>query len=614
MRQIGAIYSDDGKCEFVLWAPLADRLSVLLLTEPRRTIALTRDAEGYFTGCAEGIKPGDRYLYLINGQEQHPDPASYYQPEDVLGPSCVVDHGSFQWGDANWKGTALEKMILYELHIGTFTPQGTFSAAASRLDDLTDLGITAIELMPVAQFPGERNWGYDGVYPFAVQHSYGGPDGLKAFVDACHQKGIAVVLDVVYNHLGPEGNFLPRFMPCFTDKYKTPWGNAINFDDAYSFGVRDFFIQNALYWFEHFHIDALRLDAIHGIFDMGAKHFLRELSESVDAFSQKKQRKYYLIAESDLNDTRIIHPSHKGGYGMDAQWCDDFHHGLHTVLTKEQSGYYEDFGSLSHLIKALKEGFVYSWDFSTHRRRYHGSSSADIPGDRFVVCLQNHDQIGNRLNGERTSALLSFEALKLGAATVMFSPFIPLLFMGEEYGEEAPFLYFMSFYDETLIRNVREGRKKEFSSFNWQQDPPDPYAVDTFLRSKLTWHRRADGKHKTLLAFYKKLIELRKSRPALICPDKAGMDIEQIGATDVIAVKRRHGDDTILALMNFCDQPTQVRIENRPGKWHKLLDSSAPIWGGPGSPLPDRVDFAESRLDISPLTCVLYEAVDGCLI
>ncbi len=376
-------------------------------------------------------------------------------------------------------------MIMYELHAGTFIPEGTFDAVIPGLDHLKDLGINATDIMPVAQFPGERNWGYDGVYPFAVQNSYGGPDGLKRIVNECHTKGIAVILDVIYNHLGPEGNYLRDYGPYFTDRYKTPWGQAINFDGPYSNEVRNFFIENALSWLKNYHIEGLRIDAIHGIYDMSAQPFLPELAERVEEFSQQEGRKFYLIAESDLNNSYALRPRDSGGSGLDALWCDDFHHALHTLLTGETDGYYVDFGKIGHLVKSFREGFVYSGQYSAFRKRNHGNSSADIPPDRFVVFSQNHDQTGNRLKGERLSSLVSFESLKLAAGVVLLSPYIPLIFMGEEYGETAPFLFFISHSDPELIKAVRQGRKDEFKTFNWKDEPPDPQDIETFMRSKL---------------------------------------------------------------------------------------------------------------------------------
>ena len=372
--KIGAHYQATGQCEFTLWAPLAEQIDLEIIYPHRKTIPMEPCERGYWR-AVDTLPPGTRYLYKLNAAESRPDPASHFQPQGVHGPSQVVDHRQFSWEDERFKGVEPAEMIIYELHVGTFTPEGTFEAIIPRLDDLKKLGITAIELMPIAQFPGERNWGYDGVYPFAVQSSYGGPEGLKKLVNACHRKNIAVLLDVVYNHLGPEGNYLGEFGPYFTDKYRTPWGRAINFDGAYSNGVRNYFIENALYWFDRYHIDALRIDAIHGIFDMSAKHFLQELAESVEEFSVNDKRKHYLIAESDLNDAQVIRPRELGGYGIDAQWCDDFHHALHTLLTQEERGYYQDFGTVDQLVTTLKEGYVYSGQYSPYRKRNHGNSS-----------------------------------------------------------------------------------------------------------------------------------------------------------------------------------------------------------------------------------------------
>ncbi len=482
--RIGSFYLGNGECEFVVWAPLVENLSVKIVSPVERLLPMEKDSGGYWKAAAGDIFPGTRYLYRIEDERERPDPASNCQPLGVHGPSQVVDHGSFIWEDVEWGGAEPGGMIIYELHVGTFTPDGNFDALVRRIGELKESGINSIEIMPVAQFPGERNWGYDGVYPFAVQGSYGGPDGLKRVVNECHKEGMAVILDVVYNHLGPEGNYIWDFGPYFTDKYKTPWGWAINFDDAYSDDVRNYFIENALYWFDNFHIDALRLDAIHAIYDFSAKPFLMDLSENVDSFSSSKGRKFYLIAESDLNDARVILNRESGGYGIDAQWCDDFHHSVHTILTDERTGYYMDFGRIEDMVKSLKEGFVYSWDYSAYRKRRHGSSSRDFPADQFIVSSQNHDQAGNRMLGERLSALVTFEALKVAAGVVLFSPYIPLLFMGEEYGEDSPFLYFVSHSDADLIESVRKGRINEFNSFAKEKEFPDPQDVETFRKSR----------------------------------------------------------------------------------------------------------------------------------
>ncbi|NIO20211.1 MAG: malto-oligosyltrehalose trehalohydrolase, partial [Candidatus Aenigmarchaeota archaeon] len=359
--RIGPHYIGNGRCEFSIWAPFLKDVAIKMVSPEERLIPMSRYKNGYWKVVVDDVFPRTLYFYRLERSLDRPDPASNFQPEGVHGPSQIVDHSAFQWEDKNWRGINLENMIIYELHVGTFTNEGTFDAIIPRLDDLCDLGINAINIMPVAQFPGERNWGYDGVHPFAVQNSYGGLEGLKRLVNACHKRGIAIILDVVYNHLGPEGNYLGDFGPYFTEKYKTPWGSAINFDDAYSDEVRNFFIENALYWFLHYHVDGLRLDAVHAIYDMSAKPFLHEVAERVEDFSNEYGRKFYLIAESNLNDVKVITRRKFGGYGINAQWCDDFHHSLHTLLTDEKTGYYIDFGNMEQFVKALREGFVISW-------------------------------------------------------------------------------------------------------------------------------------------------------------------------------------------------------------------------------------------------------------
>jgi maltooligosyltrehalose trehalohydrolase len=604
--KIGAQYLGDGRCQFSVWAPLLDRVYCEIVSPERQTIPLTKTEQGYWQATASGISPGTSYFYRLREDLQRPDPASHFQPEGVHGPSAVIDHTEFPWSDLSWKGTPLEKMVIYEVHVGTFTAEGTFDACIPRLDNLIDLGVNSIELMPVAQFPGERNWGYDGVFPFAVQNSYGGPEGLKRLVNACHRQGISVILDVVYNHLGPEGNYLADYAPYFTDKYRTPWGKAVNFDDAYCDGVRNYFIRNALYWFEHYHMDALRLDAVHGICDMGAKHILEELSEQVDAFSKNQGRRFYLFAESDLDDVRIIRKRESGGYGMDVQWCDDFHHAVHTLLTGEKNGYYADFGDEAHLVKALREGFVYSWEYSVHRKRHHGSSSKAFPGHQMVAFIQNHDQVGNRMLGERLSQLVGFEALKLAAGVLMVSPYIPLIFMGEEYGETAPFLYFISHSDKDLISKVQEGRKREFAAFEWHQEPPDPQSPDTFQRSKLNWDAQKKDRHKVIRRFYQRLICLRKEIPALSFLSKDHLKIWHMKEKHLICLVRRHVKSRILCCMNFSDQKAPFFIDFIEGRGKKRLDSSDPRWKGPKTSMPETVeDYTEGI--IGPYGFVLYE-------
>jgi maltooligosyltrehalose trehalohydrolase len=452
---------------------------------------------------------------MLDGTDPIPDPVSRSQPDGVHGLSQVIDPNRFQWTDGNWKGLSLPDFIIYELHVGTFTPEGTFDGVVSRLPYLVELGVTAIELMPVAAFPGRRNWGYDGVALYAPQESYGGTEGLKRLVDAAHSHGLAVVLDVVYNHVGPEGNYLDRFGPYFTDVYRTPWGRSVNYDGRGSDQVRRWAHDNALYWTSEFHLDALRLDAIQGIYDFGALAFLEELSDDVHALGRDSGRKVQLMAESDLNDPRVVWPPERGGFGVDAQWADDFHHTLHTVLTGERYGYYQDFAGLASMPDLYREPFFYARRYAPHRDRVHGRSSAGVPRQRFVVAAQNHDQIGNRPAGERLSTLLTDESLRLAAALVLLSPYIPLLFMGEEYGETAPFLYFIEHGDLELVEAVRAGRKREFEAMGKMDLDVDPQAEETFKRCRLDWSRRDSVEGERLRTLYRDLLALRREEPAL---------------------------------------------------------------------------------------------------
>ena len=603
--RVGANYLGNNRCQFTVWAPLWEKVAVEIVAPQKRLIPMQPYGRGYWQTTASEIVPGTLYLYRLGENTTRPDPASYFQPQGVHGPSQVVDRTTFKWQDKNWAGIELEKLIIYQLHAGTFTSEGNFSAIIPRLHQLQELGINALQLMPIAQFPGERNWGYDGVYPFAVQNSYGGVDGLKQLVDTCHQRGIAVILDAVYNHFGPEGNYTSNFAPYCTSKYQTPWGSAINFDDAHSDGVRNFFIENALYWFREYHIDALRLDAVHAIYDLGAKHFLAELTEKVTEFSQQQGRKFYLIAESDLNDVRVIKPLKLGGYGIDAQWSDDFHHSLHTLLTGEQQGYYQDFGRCEHLEKALRESFVYSWQYSPYRQRYHGNFVGDRPSSQFVVCSQNHDQIGNRLGGERLSQLVSFAGLKLAAGAVLLSPYIPLLFMGEEYGEEAPFLYFISHSDPDLIAAVRQGRKAEFQAFQGQGEPADAQSPETFRQCQLNWQQRIEGKHQVLLEFYQQLIQLRQQIPALRELERKNIEISIVEIDKLILWRRWSENSQVFCLMNFSEGIVTYNDVLPEGNWEKQLDSSDSRWLGSGSLMPTLLKNGQ-QLTIKPQSLALY--------
>jgi maltooligosyltrehalose trehalohydrolase len=550
------------------------------------------------------------YVYVLDGTAI-PDPASRLQTQGVHGPSTVLSP-AFDWRDQGWFGMPLQQYVIYELHVGTFTPAGTFEAIISHLDDLRDLGITAIEIMPVAQFPGGRNWGYDGVYPFAVQDSYGGPTGLKRLVNACHLKGLAVVLDVVYNHLGPEGNYMRDFGPYFTDWYRTPWGAAINFDGPDSDHVRGFFIENALYWITEFHIDALRLDAVHAILDHSSQHFLEQLAEAIQDRAEALNRRVFLIAESSDNDRRLITPREMGGYGMDAQWSDDFHHCVHTLLTGEQEGYYQDYGSVKQLAKSIKAGFVYSGEYSPYRRRRYGSPSGDLPAQRFVVCTQNHDQVGNRMLGERSSTLVSFERLKLAAGLLLLTPNIPLLFMGEEYGETAPFQYFISHTDLDLTEAVRAGRRKEFAAFTWQGEPPDPQDEATFLACKLDHSLRTQGKHKILWTLYQELLRLRQDRPALAQLRKDRLELQAFEKSKLLYVLHWSDTDEVALLFNFNDTPATVTVPLSPGHWSTILESADARWNGKGSSIPTELTSdGEVTLDVPPTTFAVLGRNEG---
>ncbi len=602
----GTIVNEHNTFKFIVWAPVKNKVELHLVTPGDELIPMLRDERGYWhVTVAADTTQELRYYYRLDDAVDRPDPASHYQPEGVHGPSQTINHSGYQWQDQQWRGIELKKMVLYELHVGTFTASGTFRDIIARLPELKKLGINALELMPVAQFPGARNWGYDGVYPYAVQDSYGGPMELKEMIDACHQIGIAVIMDVVYNHLGPEGNYLGEFGPYFTARYHTPWGRALNFDDADSQPVRDYFIANALHWFRNYHIDGLRLDAVHAIFDTSAYHFLQELADKVAVFDQNSGRKHYLIAESDLNDPRLIRSPNRGGYGLDAQWCDDFHHSLRTLFTGEQTGYFADYGELSHWVKALQEGYVYSGQYSCHRRRHHGRPAHDIPPDRLVVFSQNHDQIGNQMTGERLSGKISFAAQKLMAAAVLLSPTIPMLFMGEEYAETAPFLYFVSHGDPELIAAVRKGRKEEFKTFQWSGEPPDPQDEATYLKSKLDWNQRRHGNHRIMWNFYRKLLAIRKRLPAAAKRDDPSIKVISVGNRNPVIIYRGSRKQRWLILYNFSPEIVDFTVAEKFSAGEKIFDTSAPAWNGPGTLLPDTIN-QEQTYTLNALGCAVY--------
>jgi maltooligosyltrehalose trehalohydrolase len=569
-------------------------------------LEMENSERGYHFAMIEPVDPGTRYLYRLDNSRELPDPASRFQPEGVHGPSQLVDTRAFEWGDKHWIGIPLERSVFYEVHAGTCTAEGTFEALIPYLDGLAELGVTTIELMPVAQFPGSRNWGYDGVYPYAPQNSYGGPAGLQRLVNAAHVRGLAVALDVVYNHLGPEGNYLPACAPYFTDRYRTPWGEAINYDGAYSDEVRRYFIDNALYWLEAYHFDVLRLDAIHSIFDFSASPFLAELSSAVADLSRRLGRQLHLVAESDLNDSRVILPRERGGLCMDAQWSDDFHHALHALLTKEKAGYYQDFGEVSQLAATRREGWFFRGQYSRFRQSRHGNSTRGLSPSHFVVCNQNHDQVGNRATGERLSALVDFESLKLAAGVTLLSPFVPLLFMGEEYSETAPFQYFTSHLDGALVEAVRRGRQEEFAAFGWQGVVPDPQDEATFRRSRLQHQLKEQEPHSTLRRFYKELIRLRRELD--LGADGDWHVWEQ--AETMLFVSRQDSAPSLLMIFNFADSMATPELPQWEGLWRTRMFSADRVWRGPGEGPPLQVSFSKPfGLHLHPHSFIAYETV-----
>lgn len=602
-RSVGVNFISQGEAEISIWAPLQDNVYVVLSNNKK--IALTKDEFGYWKAISTEIKEGDLYKVSLGEEKVFPDPASVSQPEGVHGFSEALDLQNFEWQDDNWNNLPLEEYVMYELHTSSFTTEGTFEAIITKLPYLKELGINAIEIMPVSQFPGGRNWGYDGVFPYAVQNTYGGPQGLKKLVQACHNYDIAVIIDVVYNHLGPEGNYLGALGPYFTDKYHTPWGNAVNFDDEWCDGVRRYFIENALMWFRDFHIDALRLDAVHAIKDFSSTHILREIKQQVNRLMAATGRTHYLIVELDLNDNRFINPLDQQGFGMDAQWIDEFHHALRVTAGEERSGYYSDFKGITHLAKSYKDAYVFDGQYSPHRKKTFGIKAETNPGKQFIVFSQNHDQVGNRMLGERTSALVSFEMQKLMAAAVIVSPYVPMLFMGEEYGETHPFLYFVSHTDVELAEAVRKGRKAEFAAFHSQGEAPDPVDEKTFEQSKLQWQLVQQQPHKTMLQFYKTLINLRKNESALSNLNRNQLSIEESEHYQTLFLHRWHEGQHILCLMNFSKEVRKALLPTFINPWQKLLDSAEDKWNGV-TPSKD-VDSDGYAVTIQPESILIYK-------
>ncbi|MES2389799.1 MAG: malto-oligosyltrehalose trehalohydrolase [Bacteroidota bacterium] len=579
-RRTGLQFLPDGKAEIWLWAPYATEAAVKLHEEPV-IIQLEKAERGWYNLITDRIKPGDNYWFRLNNATALPDPASLFQAFGIEGPSQAFDVSAFKWTDSNWQNPETKDYIIYELHTGTFTNVGSLEAIEEKLDYLVELGITAVELMPVAQFPGERNWGYDGVFPFSVQNTYGGPAALQHLVNACHEKGLAVILDTVYNHFGFEGNILPQFGPYLTEKYKTPWGPAINFDDRQCDEVRHFFIENMLMWLRDFHIDALRLDAADCIFDLSPKHILLELREFADLLSAETGRRYWLMAETDLNDVRIINPVEQGGHSLDVQWLDNFHHTLRVSSGLEKNSYFADYEGVNHLAKSYTEAFVYDGIYSNCRMRSHGASAGNSRGDRFVVFSQNHDQVGNLMLSKRSGALNSFRLLKLISAAVLCAPYIPLLFMGEEYGEINPFYFFSDHQDPEARKAAWQNRKNDFMAMGPKAMPPDPSDERTFKRSRLNWNQIEEEPHITLLNWYKTLIQLRKSVPALRDLNRLAVSTQHNTEEQTLTLRRNHETGSVLILMNFSEKPRAMNLPRDIKACSKLICSSDTDWRGP---------------------------------
>ena len=568
-----------------MWAPNHSHVT-LSLVKDNQHLPMDKFVGGYWTYTIEGFEPNTTYMFELDGKDVKPDPASHYQPDGVFGASQVINHDAFQWGDRGWRGLDIKDLVFYELHVGTFTPQGTFKAAADRIKELKEFGVNAVELMPIIQFSGKRNWGYDGVFPFAVQNSYGGPDDLKALVNQCHQMEVALFVDFVYNHLGPEGNCLNDYGPYFPSTHMGRWGAAVNLDGPQNDGVRNYFLENTIHWFSRYHIDGIRLDAILSMHDNSPRPFLQELNEKVQAYAESTGKKVHLIAETGYNIPQVLMSAQRGGFGFEAQWLDDFQHAVFALITGEREGYYHDYGSIQELVEALTEGYVYVGDEDVYKRRRPDEFYRWISADRLIVFSQNHDQVGNRLYGDRLTIIMGFEAAKLAAGIVLLSPYVPLLFMGEEYGETAPFLFFTDYQSKELTDAVRIGRKKEFEHFHWQGEVPAPQSLDTFEKSKLNWQQRYLGHGQKIAAYYHALIELRKKHP--IFQPQNDRQITQVSNTEegilLVHKKRRAAEVAIIA--NFSKAPASYDFPFEGGTYTKVLDSSDFAWDGPGPTLP----------------------------
>jgi maltooligosyltrehalose trehalohydrolase len=605
--QLGARWLGDGRTAFEVWAPDAPRVDVVLASGAPE---MQRGDRGYHRIVVDDVRPGDTYRFRLHREDgthvDRADPASRFQPEGVHGPSAVDDPDGFVWTDRGFSAGPLHEQVLYELHVGTFSPSGTFDGAIDQLPHLVELGVTAIELLPVWQFPGGRNWGYDGVLQYAVQDTYGGPEGLRRLVDAAHDVGIAVILDVVYNHIGPEGNHLGDFGPYFTDLHATPWGDGLNADGPGSDEVRRYIVEHAVSFVRDLHLDGFRLDAVHGIIDQSATHLLEELATAVHAEGERLGKVVHLIAESDLCDARLMRSPEAGGYGLDAQWADEFHHAIHVALTGEQDAYYRDHAGLADLVPQLRDRFLHAGRYSAYRGRTVGRPARDLPYDRFVACVQNHDQVGNRMMGERLSELVDLEGLKLAAAALLTSPFVPMLFMGEEHADPAPFPYFVSHTEPALVEAVRTGRADEFADFAWQGETPDPQAQETFDSARIDVSlARERGTHAALFALYRELIATRAEVALLHRPDAPDPVTTLVPGHEAIALHRRSGDDALVVAINADPEPTEVVVPSAPGPWEVRIATADERFDGPGRAGEPAEEDGVLRIDVAPRSVVL---------
>jgi maltooligosyltrehalose trehalohydrolase len=605
-RRLGATPRVRGGCHFELWAPHAKRVEVELVQTGRR-LRMDAQDDGYFSLDAPDLEPGARYAYRLDDRRARPDPASRSQPGGVFRPSEYVDL-DFPWSDARWKGHRRDALVIYELHVGTYTKEGTFEAIIPHLAGLASLGVTAIEIMPVAQFSGTRNWGYDGVFLGAPQNTYGGPRGLQRLVDAAHTHGLSVLLDVVYNHVGPEGNILPDFGRYFNTNHSTPWGSAINVDGPQSDHVRRFLTENALLWLEEYHMDGLRLDAVHAIVDYSAKTFMETLAETTHQKAAKRGSPFHLIAESSANDPRYVRPQGQHGWGLDATWNDDFSRSLYTFTTHDRTGYRGDYDRFACLAKSYENAFVFDGTYSRYRRRRHGRPPTGVESSRFVVCADNHDQTGNRARGERLASLVSFEMLKVSAAAVILSPFLPMLFMGEEYADPSPFLYFTDHRSAALRNAVTKGRKREFQEHGWSVEPFDHAVVSTFNRSKLRHEKKQKGGHHHMLAWYRRLLELRRTHPVLRRLDHRATRATASEREAFVAIVRQWSARRTLLVLHSGTKRRRVEFDVPRGTWTRVLDSNEEQWNGPGTVHPASLrSDGHARLELAPETAVLYE-------